>query len=57
MLHRLMENVRGAGKVSGFEAYLADLQRKGRTGVPTVHEAQRDYQALLQHENAYLMIW
>ena len=57
MLHRLIENVRGAGKVSGFEAYLADLQRKGRGGLPTVHEAQLDYQALNQRENAYWLIW
>ena len=57
MLHRLMGNIRGAGKISGFEAYLAALHRKGYTGVPTVHEAQLDYQALVQQENAYLMIW
>ena len=56
MLHRLMENVRGAGKVSGFEAYLAALHSKGHTGMPTVHEAQLDYRALVQHENPFLMI-
>jgi hypothetical protein len=56
MLHRLMERVRGTRRVSGFEAYLADLQRKGHTGVPTVHEAQLDYRALIQRENLYWMI-
>ncbi|MCZ6615418.1 MAG: hypothetical protein O7F09_03425 [Chloroflexi bacterium] len=56
MLHRLIERVRGAGEVSGFEAYLADLQRRGYTGVPTMHEAYLDYRALIQRENPYWMI-
>ena len=56
MLHRLIEKVRGAGRVSGFEAYLTDLQSKGRTDAPTVHEAQLDYRAHIQRENLYWMI-
>ena len=56
MLHRLIERVRRAARVSGFEAYLMDLQRKGHTGMPTVHEAQLDYRALIQRENPYWMI-
>ena len=56
MLHRLIEKVRGTGRVSGFEAYLTDLQRRGHTGVPTMHEAQLDYRAFIQRENPYWMI-
>ena len=56
MLHRLIESVRGTRRVSGFEAYLTDLQGRGYTGVPTMHEAQLDYRALIQRDNPYWMI-
>ena len=56
MLHRLIERARRAGRGFGFQAYLTDLQSRGRTGVPTVHEAQLDYRTLIQRENPYWMI-
>ena len=56
MLHRLIERFRGTGRVSGFQAYLTDLQCKGYSGVPTMHEAQLDYRALIQREISYWMI-
>ena len=35
------------GGRSGFEGYLASLQRGGKAGAPTVDEARKDYQAIV----------
>ena len=45
MLHRLVDMALGIGTTSGFEGYLAALQRGGKAGAPTADEARKDYQA------------
>ena len=56
MLRRLLDRVHWAGSESGFEAYLASLQREGRIDMPTVHEAHQDYQAFTRLSNISWMI-
>lgn len=45
MLHRLFDITLGIGSKSGFEGYLAAVQRRGKAGAPTADEARKDYQA------------
>ena len=45
MLHRLFDITLGKMGTSGFDGYLAAVQRHGKAGAPTADEARRDYQA------------
>ena len=56
MLYGLLLKIHGTGNGSGFEAYLSNLQRERRAGIPTVREAQRDYRAVTRSRNATWMI-
>ena len=49
MLHRLVDTIRHAGHLTGFEVYLGNLQR-GRAFVPSVEEARRDFRDMLHSE-------
>ena len=50
MLHRLIETIRRINSQSGFEIYLANLQRHSLIGAPTFEEARKDYQAAVKSE-------
>ena len=55
MLHRFFDAIREIGRDSGFEAYCTDLQRSGFAGAPTVSEARREYQAVVQRSSIVLL--
>jgi hypothetical protein len=48
MLQRVRSMIRRINGGSGFEAYLASLQRHDVTGAPTREQARREYQARLR---------
>ncbi len=48
MLSRFIHSIRGLNQLSGFELYLANVQRHSTSGAPTVDEAKRDYQAIVR---------
>ncbi len=48
MLNRFIHSIRGLNQLSGFELYLANVQRHCPSVAPTVEEAKRDYQAIVR---------
>lgn len=48
MASKLFEAIRGIVSTSEFETYFERVQLAGMRGAPTVEEAKRDYQALLE---------
>ena len=54
MLHRFIETIRRINSQSGFEIYLANLQRHSLIGAPTFEEARKDYQASFKAEARFL---
>ncbi|MCH7786842.1 MAG: hypothetical protein IIB15_03150 [Chloroflexi bacterium] len=50
MLHKFINTLRHLNDPSGFELYLNNIQRGGRSGVPSLEEAKRDYKAVARSE-------
>ena len=50
MLNRVITTLKEIHHHSDFERYLENVQRTHRTGVPTVQEARRDYQAIAKRD-------
>ena len=48
MIHRIIDTIRQMNHRSGFEAYLENVQRGRADGAPTITEAKRDYEAIVQ---------
>ena len=48
MVHRFFDKLHMANKTFTFDAYLMSRQHTGLSGLPTVAEAKRDYQAALR---------
>ncbi len=55
MLHRFIHTIRSIHTTSTFDTYLNNLQRNGRTGVPRVDEARKDFQSLVKSEGWHLL--
>ncbi len=51
MLNKFIYSLRHLSDTSGFEVYLNNIQRGGRSGGPTLDEAKRDYSTFLKHES------
>ena len=47
MLHRFIDTIRSMHAASGFDTYLNHLQRSGRTGMPRVDEARKDFRSFV----------
>ena len=48
MLHRFIDTIRSMHAASSFDAYLNNLHRSGRTGMPKVEEARKDFQSFVK---------
>ena len=48
MLHRVIDTIRSMHAASSFDTYLNNLQRSGRTGMPTVEEARKDFRSFVK---------
>ena len=53
MVHRFVSTIRHLGDASLFETYLRSVQRTGRTGIPTLDEARKDYVSALRSERVF----
>ena len=47
MLHKFINSIRHYNPSSGFDAYYVNLQKDGRTGLPTASEARSDFQRIV----------
>lgn len=55
MLHKFIDSIRHINRhTSGFDAYLANIQRSGLSDVPTLSEAKKDYRNAISHTNPYI---
>ena len=55
MLHRFFDTIRGMHTISPFDTYLNNLQRSGRTGVPRVDEARKDFRSFPKRDGWHLI--
>ena len=55
MLHRFFDTIRGIHTTSTFDTYLNNLQRTGRTGMPRVDEARKDFRSFVKSEGWHLI--
>jgi len=56
MLHKFIDSIRHINRhTSGFDAYLANIQRSGLSDVPTLSEAKKDYRNAISHTNPYIL--
>ena len=51
MIHKFIDSIRHLNSTGGFEAYLLNLQKSGRTGIPTITEARTDFQKILTRDH------
>ena len=50
MLHRFIDTIRSMHATSSFDTYLNGLQRSGRTGMPRVDEARKDFRSFVKRD-------
>ncbi|MCH8186192.1 MAG: hypothetical protein IH862_08860 [Chloroflexi bacterium] len=50
MLHRFFDTIRGIHTTSTFDTYMNNLQRSGRTGMPRVDEARKDFRSFVKRD-------
>ena len=55
MLHRFIDTIRGMHATSSFDTYLNNLQRSGRTSMPRVDEARKDFRSLAKSAGWHLI--
>ncbi len=48
MLHRFFDTIRSLHTTSTFDTYLNSLQRGGRSGMPNVDEARKDFRSFVK---------
>ena len=48
MLHRFIDTIRNMHRTSTFDTYLNNLHRGGRTGMPRVEEARKDFRSFVK---------
>ncbi len=46
--HRFLNTMRNIHPVSPFDSYVANLQRSGRQGAPTMAEARKDFRSFIK---------
>ncbi len=55
MLHRFIDTIRSMHTTSTFNTYLNNLQRSGRTGMPKVDEARKDFRSFVKRDGWHLV--
>ena len=55
MLHRFIDTIRSMHATATFDTYLNSLQRSGRTGMPKVDEARKDFRSFVKSGGWHLI--
>ena len=55
MLHRFIDTIRSMYATSTFDTYLANLQRSGRTGMPSAEEARKDFRSFAKRDGWHII--